>query len=885
MAAPAFPNFLETRQTIPRFVWQLGRLLSVAAAAGFCYLCFHFGKLALILFWKVVIPVLPAIFFITPGLWRNLCPLAATNQLPRLLRISLAKELPAGLKRYANVIGISALFAVVPLRKVFLQDDVIATMILVITALSLAFVGGILFKGKSGWCGSFCPILPVQRAYGQTPLLSVNNSQCKPCVACTKNCYDFNPQVAYLADLYDNERHLGGDRKFFIAALPGFLFAFFTLPRVPEISLLELYKQTGFYTLMTIGGFYVLETYIKVSVYKITAFFSVLCLNLFYWYVLPGFIGALLQLYRQYVPVEYYVAIPPQWSHWSLWIARGMLIILSLLWLLKTYKKEALFLSQILSSNTTRAPAAAITRFKSGTGSGKPEVILMPENKTLNTDPDKSLLQVLEDNDIRIEAGCRMGVCGADPVAVIEGLENLDEPGGDERATLERLGFAANTRMACSTRACGQIKVSLTPERSTTPVASANIDFEPDHNVESVVIIGNGIAGSTAADTIRRHHENCEIHVVGNEKYPLYNRMGISRLIYGRSAMQGLTLLPDEWYDERRITTWLNTRAVSIDLAAKNVMLATDQPLPYDRLILAMGSSSIVPEIRNFGIDGTFALRNADDAMSMRAYAQQHLSKTAVVAGGGLLGLETAYALAKLGLDVTVLERGKHLLQRQLDKSAAGHLQIFIRQLGIKIKYESEVSSVQGDDRLQSVTLKSRHKLHTDMLVVTAGVRANLELVEDTTIDINRAVKVNRYLETSLHGVYAVGDLAEPESGNVYGLWPVAVEQGRIAGINAIGGKIPYIEQAQATMLKVVGLDLLSVGEIDNRNAEAIVFEDKEQHRYRKLLVRKNKIIGAILLGYPQFAPLITKAVQSQLKLSNKQLRAIRCGNWNGIKP
>jgi NAD(P)H-nitrite reductase large subunit/ferredoxin len=508
----------------------------------------------------------------------------------------------------------------------------------------------------------------------------------------------------------------------------------------------------------------------------------------------------------------------------------------------------------------------------------------MPQNKILEVDPEKSLLQILESNEIRIEAGCRMGVCGADPVAIVEGLENLNEPGGDERATLERLGFAANTRMACSTKVCGHIKVSLSPVRSATPVALAKIDFEPDHRVQSVVIIGNGIAGSTAADYIRRHHQDCEIHVIGNEKYPLYNRMGISRLIYGRSAMQGLYLLPDEWYEERRITTWLNTRAVSINFPAKTVLLATDQPLQYDRLILAMGSCSFIPDIKNFGVAGSFVLRNADDAMSIRAYAQQHLAQTAVVAGGGLLGLETAYALVKLGLKVTVLERGQYLLQRQLDQRAAAHLQAFLEQLGIDIKPESEVSSVQGDNRLSSVTLKSRHKLHTDMLIVAAGVRANLELVKNTAIDINRAVKVNRYMQTSLHDVYAVGDAAEPESGNVYGLWPVAVDQGRIAGINVIGGRIPYSEHAPATLLKVVGLDLLSVGLVEDRECETIMFEDNDLHRYRKLLVRNNNTVaGAILLAYPQYAQAVTQAVQTQLPLTKKQLKAVRTGNWDDL--
>ena len=177
------------------------------------------------------------------------------------------------------------------------------------------------------------------------------------------------------------------------------------------------------------------------------------------------------------------------------------------------------------------------------------------------------MLEIAEANGQTIEAGCRMGVCGADPIAVKEGMDNLSPVSDDERSTLDRLGHADNTRMACCCRVKGPVSVALTPDKKGAATPSQILRMSYDRSIERVVVLGNGIAGVTAADHVRRRHPECHIDLVADEPHPLYNRMGINRLIYGRSAMAGLYLNPDEWYSERGIETWLNTRAVRIDRA------------------------------------------------------------------------------------------------------------------------------------------------------------------------------------------------------------------------------------------------------------------------------------------------------------------------------
>jgi len=219
--AAVFPNYMQMRRRVPLWVWHVVRVFSVAGALVVVALLVAVPATGLKVFWRFIVPLLPLLFFIAPGLWRNICPLAALNQMPRNLRFTRALAAPKWLREYGYVIAIVAFTAVVASRRPLFDHSGVATAVLLLAALGGAFVAGTFFRGKSGWCSSMCPLLPVQRIYGQTPLLTLPNSHCQPCVGCTKNCYDFNPKVAYLADLYDRDQHWSAYRKFFVGAFPG----------------------------------------------------------------------------------------------------------------------------------------------------------------------------------------------------------------------------------------------------------------------------------------------------------------------------------------------------------------------------------------------------------------------------------------------------------------------------------------------------------------------------------------------------------------------------------------------------------------------------------------------------------------------------------------
>ena len=786
------------------------------------------------------------------------------------------------MQKYSFLIAVALFLILVSSRKVLFNSNGTALAILIVGALSTAFLMGSIFRGKSGWCSSICPLLPVQRVYGQTPYVPVTHQHCQPCLGCTKNCYDLNPKHAYLVDLHDDDQQFAAFRKFFVGLFPGFILAFYLLPDPPEIAVWEMYGLFALAAIFSAGTYFLVETALPVTSSKITVVYGALALNIYYWF--------------NAVTLGNLIATPaPDWFVWSF---RILVLVLTLAWISRTVRKEAQFIELTMAPETIHGEFRTVKSGQESEANGTasvaaPTVAVEPTGERITVEKNRTLLEICERHNLPIEAGCRMGLCGADPVCVHEGMEHLSKIGSDERTTLERLGLAPNTRLACMARVRGDVKIGLAPEKPDIYRSSIVAGFKYDKAVEKVVIVGNGIAGVTAADHIRRRHPKCEIHLVGREPHHLYNRMGITRLIYGRSAMQGLYLLPEQWYDDFNITCWLNTFVTTIDRDKRSVTLGTGETLPYDRLILTTGGRSFIPPITGYGMPGSFVLRTAEDAMAIRSYAQEHGCRTAVVAGGGLLGLEAAYGLHKLGLDVTVLERSNSLLTRQLDARSGELLHAYLESMGIHVLMETECVAAASTDSVAKpcvaqVTLQDGRTLPCDLLLVATGIRPALELAEEIGLNVNRGVLVDNMMRTSDPHIFAAGDVAEFDE-KVYGLWPVAIGQAEVAAANAVAenGAIAstYVETPPVTTLKVVGIDITSIGRVTSEPTDTtIALEESDEHRYRKLIIAGNKIEGAILLGYPMEAPGVAEAVKQGVNVSS-YLGDLRAGNWDALAP
>jgi NADPH-dependent 2,4-dienoyl-CoA reductase/sulfur reductase-like enzyme/ferredoxin len=865
MAESAFPNYMQLRGSSSPLLWRVLRILSVSFALALCAVLVVAPGTGLTIWWKVLVPLLPAVFFFAPGLWRNVCPLAALNQVPRTLGVTRARRAPRVIREHGHLIAMVAFVVLVAARKPLFNGSGVATAALILGALGLALTGGLIFNGKSGWCGSICPLLPVQRLYGQTPFATVANQHCNPCVGCTKNCYDFNPRVAYLADVHDRDRRFGGYRVLFAAAFPGLIVGFYVTAKPGGWgSAAAMAAQMAVALFVSIGVFHAVQTFTQATAQQLTAVFGAAAINLYYGFTLNSLFGGAVL-----VAALFAVQLP--------------LLAATAVWLRRTFRKEGTFLAEVAAPPEIRFEQSKVLPMHEADAAGRPEVTFVADDRTVVVKPGATLLEVAEASDLPIESGCRMGMCGADPVTVVSGIECLSRVTDDERTTLERLGAGTNVRMACCARVHGSVCVALgagteAGARAVTPAGTGG-----DPAIRRVVVIGNGVAGLTAADHVRRLHRDCEVALVAAEPHHFYNRMAITRLIYGRSAMAGLYLLPDEWYAQNRITPWLNTTARAIDASARTVELGTGEQLEYDRLILAMGARSHVPELPGFGTPGSFVLRTAEDAMRVRSFAQQEGCRRAVIVGGGPLGLEAAYALHKFGMRVVVLERSDRLLRRNLDQRASTLLHDYLHGLGVEVAFGAEATAVDRRNGSLAVALASGDELPADMLLVCAGSRPNTGLAERAGLEVGVGILVDEHMRTTAPDVFAAGDVTEHDR-RLCGLWPTAVGQAEVAAANAVGEQRTYRDSLPALILKVSGIHVAAAGACQAEDASEVIVlrDDPHEQRYLKVMVNGGVLTGAVAINCPEAAAALTAAVRDRAEVA-AELDALREGRWQNL--
>ncbi len=363
------------------------------------------------------------------------------------------------------------------------------------------------------------------------------------------------------------------------------------------------------------------------------------------------------------------------------------------------------------------------------------------------------------------------------------------------------------------------------------------------------VVIGNGVAGVTAAQAIAQSQPDADLHVYAAEPYPYYRRPQLPDYIAGLVTEADITYRPPQWYAERGIQVHLNSPVVELDVAARRLRLADGAAVPYDRLLLATGGVAWKPPVPGNDLEGVFTLRTLDDARAIRDRARE--SRRAVVVGGGLLGLETARALRALGLEVTVLEVAPHLMPRQLDREGAAVLETLLRGMGIRTETGAVTEAILGDGPGRVVRLKDGREFPADLVVFSAGIRCEVTLARGAGLAVNRGVVVDEHLQTSAPDVYAAGDVAEA-NGVVYGIVPAAIDQARVAAANLVApGSAVYRGTLPATTLKVVGAELTSIGEcvVEADDLVQLRRADLQRGRYRKLALREGRIVGAILLN------------------------------------
>jgi nitrite reductase (NADH) large subunit len=379
-------------------------------------------------------------------------------------------------------------------------------------------------------------------------------------------------------------------------------------------------------------------------------------------------------------------------------------------------------------------------------------------------------------------------------------------------------------------------------------------------------IVGNGVSGATTARLVAERAPAIEITLCSQESVHYYPRPRLIDLVACRVKPEAMPQYPESWYAQRGIQVRLGCQVVAIRPQEHQVVFQDGTVHDYDRLVLAMGASSWVPPIPGADLPGVHTLRTLADGMALceRAAAARH----AVVLGGGLLGLDTSWALLAHGLDITVVEALPRLLPRQLDRDGAAVLQAELAAQGLHFAIGDVCTAIEGDGHVQRLTLKSGKVLPAEMMVVSAGVRSNIALAQEAGIACNRGVIVDERMRTSAPDVYAVGDVAE-FNGVAWAIIPVALAQARVAAAQLVGDvDFMYEEIVPSTTLKVSGVDLTSIGEVNPEQPGFIEVRDSANGMYKKAVIRNGRVVGAILLGDRADAPAISQIIARGVDVS-----------------
>lgn len=374
------------------------------------------------------------------------------------------------------------------------------------------------------------------------------------------------------------------------------------------------------------------------------------------------------------------------------------------------------------------------------------------------------------------------------------------------------------------------------------------ITFQSDTN-ETILIIGNGAAGISAAEAIRLRNKNATVEIISAENCMTYYRPMLSDFLSDSHDLEVFYLHDADWYADNKIQLTLDSKVKRLLPEKQQIQLENGAFKDYDRLILANGSRCFIPPITDIQKEGTYTLKTLADAEAIKSVATE--GKTCVIIGGGLLGLEAAWELRKRGLRIAVIERSDRVLPTQLDSNGSALLEKAMQEVDIQLYKESAVNAILGAEAIEGVQLVDGETIACDFVLVSTGVRANIELAQEAGLKVNRGVVVDERMETSYPGIYAAGDVIEFKE-HYAAIWPFAVEQGKVAGANAIGDHQTYDSSIPSNVFNGMGMKIYSIGDIGNQqdtSYKELADMERIEGLYKKLVFRDNAMVGGILIG------------------------------------
>ena len=410
----------------------------------------------------------------------------------------------------------------------------------------------------------------------------------------------------------------------------------------------------------------------------------------------------------------------------------------------------------------------------------------------------------------------------------------------------------------------GRVWISPTPQK--TYITNTGVSQEK----MKLVLVGNGLAGMRCLeDLLDMAPDRYEVTVIGEEPWGNYNRIMLSPVLSGDKTIDDIMLHPHAWYSDKGIRFIAGDPAVRIDRPRKQVYTEKGEVVDYDRLILATGSKPFIPPIAGADLKGVISFRDIYDINTMLDYCKT--KKNAVVIGGGLLGLEAAYGLKQRGMNVTVLHLMDRIMERQLDSKASQMLRHSIEQKGISIITEANTEALVGvDGHVTQIRLKDGTVLEADLVVFAVGIRPNMALAQSAGLRCNRGVLVNDTMQTFDPSIYAVGECIEHRSqtfGLVEPLWGQAfICASHLAEHGSLTFKAPTVP----TQLKVSGCDVFSAGNFEPKDDfEDIILNDEKRQIYKRIIIQKDKVVGAVLFGDTEDGVWYAELISDQTPISS----------------
>lgn len=387
------------------------------------------------------------------------------------------------------------------------------------------------------------------------------------------------------------------------------------------------------------------------------------------------------------------------------------------------------------------------------------------------------------------------------------------------------------------------------------------------------VILGNGIAGTTAAETLRKNDPNCSISLLTNEPYPLYNRVSLPRFLQGKLVEQKVMIRDFAWHEQRDIRLMTETMVREVHTDERVVLTENGQSLPYDALLVATGGWA--NPLRVPGAEGCQHIYNFVTLDDTKTIIQRMLeSRHAVAYGGSFISYELCDGFAVRGLDTTWMMRGPYWLRSALDPEGGEVVDNIAKKFGVEVIHGDEIESVVKQDGVpKAVKTKKGREIQADLIGIGLGITLNTSVLAKTAVEIRSGVLANEYLETNVPGVYTAGDVAEFYDATVgthhtMGTWDNAMAHGKVVAVNMAGERQAYLDVPTYTSpLFDVNIAVVGTAESNNPELEAIARREpgeKGNENYRKLFFRENKLVGVLMIGSPKGRKKLVELVKTQ---------------------